>query len=116
MKRIGLAVGLFVLLLLGLYGVDTVLTQGTVPRGTTVGGVAIGGMNPADAKNKLTSTFTYRPVEVSANDMRTTIDPQAAGLAPDWDATIESAGTPSLNPHQDHLLLYHHRGPDPVPR
>lgn len=98
MKRIALAIGLFVLLLLGLYGVDTALVQGTVPRGTTVGGVAIGGMKPAEAREKLSSEFTYKPVEVSANDMRTTVDPQAAGLAPDWDATIAAAGTPSLNP------------------
>lgn len=98
MKRIALAIGLFVLLLLGLYGVDTALAQGTVPRGTTVGGVAIGGMKPADAREKLSAEFTYKPVEVSANDMRTTVDPQAAGLAPDWDATIAAAGTPPLNP------------------
>ena len=98
MKRIALAIGLFVLLLLGLYGVDTALAQGTVPRGTTVGGVEIGGMKPADAREKLSSEFTYKPVEVSANDMRTTVDPQAAGLAPDWDATIAAAGTPPLNP------------------
>ena len=98
MKRVGLAIGLFLLLLLGLYGVDTALAQGTVPRGTTVGGVTIGGMKPAAAREKLDSAFAYRPVTVKGNDMRATIDPEAAGLAPDWDATIAAAGTPSLNP------------------
>lgn len=98
MKRVGLAIGLFLLLLLGLYGVDTALAQGTVPRGTTVGGVTIGGMKPAAAREKLDSAFAYRPVTVKGNDMLATIDPEAAGLAPDWDATIAAAGTPSLNP------------------
>lgn len=98
MKRVGLAIGLFLLLLLGLYGVDTALAQGAVPRGTTVGGVTIGGMKPAAAREKLDSAFAYRPVTVKGNDMLATIDPEAAGLAPDWDATIAAAGTPSLNP------------------
>ncbi len=96
----GFFVGLFVILL-GLYLADLGFNRGTVPRGTTVGGVEIGTMKPAAAVSLLEGELgdvDKRPVLVHAGEMEETFTPENAGLGADWQATVESAGVESLNP------------------
>lgn len=105
-KRRGLAIttgiiaGLFGLCAIA-YGVDYALTQDQVPRGTTVAGVNIGGMSADDAQRKLESELGKRvaePVMLMAGTKQSKVAPADAGLSVNWAKTIESAGTPSLNP------------------
>ncbi|MDO4685509.1 MAG: VanW family protein [Corynebacterium sp.] len=93
----GLLIGLFVLSIL-VYGADFLFSRGTVPRGTTVAGVNIGGLTPSEAEKRLQSAKTPTKVEVKSNDMKATFAPAEAGLAPDWKATVKAAGTRGLNP------------------
>lgn len=84
-----------------LYGADYLLTQDQVPRGTTVAGVSVGGMSPEAAREKLSEQLTSRVNEtviVTAGKKQSRVEPEVAGLSVNWDETIRSAGTPSLNP------------------
>ncbi|WP_229718452.1 VanW family protein [Corynebacterium pelargi] len=90
----GIVVGIGVL-----YGADLLLTQGQVPRGATVGGVEIGGMDPSEAQALLEREIDpSAPVEVQAGDLRSSFNPAASGVMPDWKATIDGAGKQALNP------------------
>ena len=68
------------------------MANGTLPARTTVEGVAIGRMNPDDAKaaleNKLGRKVTA-PITVADHDTRTTITPAKSGLVVDWNATVD---------------------------
>ncbi|HEY3002203.1 MAG TPA: VanW family protein [Kribbellaceae bacterium] len=84
-----------------LYGAELALASGDVPRGTTVAGVPVGGLDRAAAEQRLRTELTprlSRPVEVQAGDVRATVDPAAAGLQLDWSATLDRAGDQPLNP------------------
>jgi vancomycin resistance protein YoaR len=94
------AAGAFGLLVL-LYGADLALARGEVPRGVTVAGVEIGGMDRAQAEQRLRDRLGPRlsqPIQVRAGDVDATIDPRGAGLDLDWPATIDQAGDQPLNP------------------
>jgi vancomycin resistance protein YoaR len=100
-RRIGLVAAVTLGALGVLYGMDLLLSHGDVPRGVTVAGVSVGGMDQADAERKLRLEIEPRltqPVAVRAGDVDTTIDPAAAGLRLDWSATLDSAGSQPLNP------------------
>lgn len=104
----GFLVGLIVLLL-GLYLADLAFNRGSVPRGTAVGGVEVGGMEPAAAVEKLSSELgdvNDKPVTVTAGEKTTEFVPASAGLGPDWQATVDAAGTESLNPVTRFLGLF----------
>jgi vancomycin resistance protein YoaR len=84
-----------------LYGADLLLSSGSMPRGVTVAGIAVGGMSMADAETQLRSEIGARtsgPIPVTVGDARGEIDPAAAGLSVDWDATLDRAGAQPLNP------------------
>lgn len=88
-------------LLVVLYGLDLALARGEVPRGVTVAGVPIGGMDKAVAERTLRDGLgprLDRPVKVRAGDVEETIEPPAAGLALNWRATVDHAGDQPLNP------------------
>ena len=96
----GILLGLFVLLGTG-YGVDYFLSQGTMPRGTMIGGVQVGGMKRADAKELLQKELAdeiIKPVTITAGQRASIIDPRAAGLRVNWDKTLDSVESQSLNP------------------
>lgn len=105
-KRSGLRIGLGVIAgLVGLtavaYGADFALTRGDVPRGAMVGDVAIGGMPKKEAQAKLQEAFgnvAEQPVHVHAGNLDTTFIPAASGVQPNWPATVDAAGSQSLNP------------------
>ena len=101
-RRKRLLIGAGVVALLGLlYGGDVALSSGSVPRGTTVAGVSVGGLSLAAAEQTLRTRIeprTTQPVTVTAGEARSDLDPRAAGLAVDWDATLDRAGSQPLNP------------------
>ena len=112
----GFFVGL-VVLLLGLYLADLAFNRGNVPRGTAVGGVEVGGMAPAAAVDKLSlelGDVNNDPVTVTAGDEKTEFVPASAGLGPDWQATIDAAGTESPNPISRLMGLFRTREVDIV--
>ncbi len=100
-RKVVLAVGGLVVLAGLAYGGDLLLGQGSVPRGVTVAGVAVGGLDLAAAEQRLHTEIdprTTRPVQVRLGEATSTIDPGAAGLAVDWPATLAAVGEQPLNP------------------
>ncbi|MGW4207987.1 VanW family protein [Lentzea sp. NPDC004789] len=84
-----------------LYGLDILVSSGNVPRGVTVAGVDVGGMSHDAAEKKLRDSIGPRlskPVALKAGDVTAELDPKAAGLELDWDATIDRAGSQPLSP------------------
>lgn len=80
---------------------DTALNGDDVPRGAVVGGVEIGGLEPAAAQELLAAELGGRaeaPVAVHAGSRDATFVPSESGLSPDWAATVDRAGQRSLNP------------------
>lgn len=83
------------------YGVDYAMNQDNVPRGVTVGGVEIGGMNKAAAVSKLEADLNNvatKPVTIQAGELTSQLVPAEAGIGIDWEETVASAGEQSLNP------------------
>jgi vancomycin resistance protein YoaR len=101
-RRLPLLVGAAVVLLLALlYVGDLVLSSGSVPRGVTVAGVPVGGLNLVDAEQELRAAIEPRstqPVEVTVGEVSSQIDPTTAGLTVDWAGTLARAGEQPLNP------------------
>ncbi|SHE57688.1 VanW family protein [Streptoalloteichus hindustanus] len=100
-RRAGIVAGAVGGALVLLYGLDLALSQGSVPRGVTVAGVEVGGMEPAAAEQKLREQIGPRlgkPVQVRAGDVQASLDPKSSGLELDWARTIADAGEQSLNP------------------
>jgi len=101
LRRGGL-VAAAVLVLLGLlYAIDLGLSRGEVPRGITVAGVPVGGLERGAAEQRLRAQLEprlTRPVPVRAGNVETVLDPATAGLALDWPATLDQAGEQPLNP------------------
>ncbi|SEP53528.1 VanW family protein [Amycolatopsis saalfeldensis] len=84
-----------------LYVIGVIVTAGDVPAGTSVAGVAIGGLSPADAASTLTTGLAPRlgkPVQVSAGNRSTQFVPASAGVRIDYAATVAQAGTQSATP------------------
>ncbi|WP_297008881.1 VanW family protein [uncultured Corynebacterium sp.] len=77
------------------------MSEGTVPRGVTVGGVDIGSMSAEQAEIRLRNQLADQvktPVTVTAGGLETTVDPVPSGLTVDWDATVAQAGEQPKNP------------------
>ncbi|WP_243790502.1 VanW family protein [Saccharopolyspora gloriosae] len=109
----GIAVGLLTLLYVG----DLVFSSGTVPRGTTVADVQVGGLTEAAAQRKLREELgpnLQEPVQLKAGDATATISPEQSGLTMDWPATIEQAGEQPLNPFTRIASLFTDREIYPV--
>ncbi|UOX89359.1 VanW family protein [Amycolatopsis sp. FBCC-B4732] len=83
------------------YGIDLLVSQGSVPRGVTVAGVDVGGMDRAAAEQELRGRIEprlTRPLAVTAGDVQGTLSPTLAGLKLDWPQTLDQAGEQPLNP------------------
>jgi vancomycin resistance protein YoaR len=90
-----LAVGGIVTLLGTLYLAGWLFLGGSVPSGTRVADVDIGGLSPDDAEHRLESALASRvddPVRLVWQGQRFKIDPQRAGLHLDVEATVRAAG------------------------
>ena len=84
-----------VVLFAALYVAGYLFTGDKVPRGTTVAGVDIGGLRPAAATTKLERELAPRADEqivVAADGSRAVIHPRKAGLAVDYQESVEQAG------------------------
>ena len=90
-KRLLIVVGVLVVLGAVYVGASYGLAD-RVPRGATVAGVEIGGLTSDEAVATLDEELadaTTQPIEVVANDVQATIDPTAAGLTFDAQATVD---------------------------
>ncbi|MDO5453896.1 MAG: hypothetical protein Q4F37_02765, partial [Corynebacterium sp.] len=97
---LGVVVGLILIAVVA-YGVDYFANKDKVPRGTTVGGVEIGGMDKAEASQTLQAELggvETDPVTVAAGELTSQLIPAESGLGIDWDATVAAAGESSANP------------------
>ena len=95
---IGLAV---IAILIALYVAAIVVTGGGVRAGTTVNGVNIGGLSRDEAVaalNDSVGTLAAKPLKVRAGEQQIQVDPAAAGLAFDAEATVDQASGRTLNP------------------
>lgn len=96
-RRVLLGVGVPVVLLGGGYVAAAYVLGDRVPRETSVVGVEIGGMTVAQAEQALTdglADVVAQPIDLVAGEAHAQIDPAAAGLALDAQATVaQFAGT-----------------------
>ncbi len=91
------ALGLLALI----YGIDLAMSRDDVPRGVTVAGVDVGGMQHAAAEQQLRERLEPRlnhPIALQAGDVNVTLDPVRAGLTLNWPGTLDQAGAQPLNP------------------
>ena len=96
----GVVAGLFLLIAVA-YGADYLVTKGNVPRGTTVGGVDISGMSPAEARSTLERELggvVDEPVTVTAGERTAEFIPAEAGLGINFAQTVAEIGTEPANP------------------
>ncbi|QIK74160.1 VanW family protein [Nocardioides piscis] len=66
-----------------------------VPRGTTVSGVDIGGHPRAEAAQRLQAGLAERvsgPIEITIEGEPVSVDPDVAGIAVDYEASVSEAG------------------------
>lgn len=84
-----------------LYVGDLLFSTTDVPRGVEIAGVEIGGRSRPEAQALLRAQLASRsvqPVTVRAGDATATLDPVAAGLVLDVDASVARAGEQPRNP------------------
>jgi vancomycin resistance protein YoaR len=101
LRRTGIIAGAVFGALVVLYGVDLLVSSGSVPRGITVAGVDVGGESHADAERILRGEIEPRmeqPVKLRAGDVDAEVKAAEAGLTIDWEATLEHTGEQPLNP------------------
>jgi vancomycin resistance protein YoaR len=103
--------------LAGVYAGAQWMFSDRVPRGTHVAGVDVGGMPAAEAKDRLTEELGPRaaePIELTAADASTTLDPADAGLRFDAAATVDGLTGFSLDPTRLWAHLTGEDDADPV--
>nr|NLI50706.1 hypothetical protein [Propionibacterium sp.] len=119
-RTLGLAAAGLVAGLGVLYGAGFALTGNTLPTGTTIAGVDVGGLTPADAEARLAEGLAARaeaPVELRAGDLTATRTPAELGLRVDHAASVAAAGgRKSANPLDMIAALAGGRAHDPVVR
>ncbi|KHF44615.1 peptidoglycan binding domain-containing protein [Saccharomonospora viridis] len=94
-------IGALVGLLAVAYVVDVVLSAGKVPRGVTVNGVSVAGLDRKEAEAVLRRELGPRvekPVELRAGEVTVSLDPGELGLAVNWAATVERAARQPWDP------------------
>jgi vancomycin resistance protein YoaR len=116
-RKVVLGGAVVVGLLAVLYVGDLLVSSTDVPRGVAVAGVEIGGMSKPEAEAALRSELgprVSRPIALTAGDTTAQLDPRAAGLDVDWDATIAQAGEQPLAPWTRIRSLFSTREVAPV--
>lgn len=91
---VGVLLGLL-LLVAGAYAVAAYATAGKVPQGTSVAGVAIGGLDADEAEQKLREDLAEhagQPLRVVVDDEEREVTPEQAGLSVDYRGSVEAAG------------------------
>ncbi|ACZ29996.1 VanW family protein [Xylanimonas cellulosilytica DSM 15894] len=96
-----LMVGGVVVVLAGLFTGAQWFYADKVPADTHVAGVDIGGLSTAEAVDQLTAGLAPRarePMQITAGEAQTTLDPAAAGLALDAEGTVAQLTGFSMSP------------------
>lgn len=94
---VGIGIAAVIAVFLGIFAA----TNNAVRPGTTVSGVAIGGMSPDEAVTVLEESVgvkVNRKLEISAGDQVFEVRPRAAGITLDAQATVEQATNTGFNP------------------
>jgi vancomycin resistance protein YoaR len=93
-----------------------VLTNGDIPRGTSVVGISLAGQSTDEAIETLSAEteLAAAPVQVTAGTVGAELDPAQVGLAWDIPATVDSAAQPVWNPLLLIGGLFGGRAVDPV--
>ncbi len=102
-----------------LFGVDAAVGAGELPRGTSIGGVDVGGLSPEDAGDRLRARVdarAARPLPVRAGDVTAAVTPAEAGLGIDVGASVAAADSSALNPWTRLSSLFTTREVAPVQR
>jgi vancomycin resistance protein YoaR len=104
-KRTVTAVVCVIAVFAAFYGLALVtaggVVGGTVPRGSVVDGVSIGGMSTTAAEHTLADGLAQRvdaPIDLLVGATPTTLDPQQAGLSLDAAATVARAESHRIDP------------------
>ena len=77
------------------YAAGYLMAGDRLPKNARISGVAVGGLDRAAAVLKLTGELgprTSEPIEVVAGGKPAQVDPAAAGLQLDYDASVDAAG------------------------
>ncbi|QAY70321.1 VanW family protein [Xylanimonas protaetiae] len=96
-----LMIGGIAVVLAGLYTGAQWLFADKVPTGTQVAGVDLGGLTRAEAVDQLTQGLgpaSREPIQITAGQAQTTLDPAAAGLALDAQGTVDQLTGFSMSP------------------
>ncbi|MFC8597848.1 VanW family protein [Isoptericola sp. NPDC057191] len=99
--KVALWAGVGLVVVAGLYAGAQMAVAGTVPKGTSVAGVDIGGMKSAAAVSALDDGLGPRaaePITVQAGEATSTVDPADAGLSFDAEGTVDGLTGFSLDP------------------
>ena len=94
---IGAAIGVLALTYVGV----AVAVSGSMPRGSSIAGVSVGGMTPDAAIKKLDSDLgdkLKQPFPVKLGAKTANVDPAVAGLQPDFPSSVHEVADFSLNP------------------
>jgi vancomycin resistance protein YoaR len=116
-RRAVLAPAGAVAVLAAVYGADLLISSGDIPRSTVVAGVDIGGLSPAAAASTLEKQLAPRvraDHTVVADEVRSTLQPAAAGLSLDVAGTLHAADDQPLNPWTRLMSLFGDREVDAV--
>lgn len=92
---VGIGVGAAALIAGGAYTAAYFVAGNQVPAKATVQGIAIGGMSPQAAEQKLREELQQKAAQaitITAGDASAKIDPAKAGLAIDYAETVSAAG------------------------
>ncbi|NEA43465.1 hypothetical protein G3I42_30195, partial [Streptomyces sp. SID11385] len=100
-SKLGLLVGVVVVIAAGGYGAGLLMNRSDVPKGTTVLGVDIGGGTRDEAVNKLDSALGKRSLAalpLTVDGKAASLKPDKSGLTLDSQATVRGAATSDYNP------------------
>ncbi|WP_127129663.1 VanW family protein [Georgenia sp. SYP-B2076] len=100
-KRGLVVAAIVVLVAVVAYGVGAWFFGGRIPSGTVVAGVPIGGLSADAARDRLDTELAALQTEqvpVSVGEALSSVDPAAAGLTFDVDATLDNLTGFTLNP------------------
>ncbi|SCE01666.1 hypothetical protein GA0115251_135333, partial [Streptomyces sp. TverLS-915] len=100
-SKLGLLVGVVVVIAAGGYGAGLLMNRSDVPKGTTVLGVDIGGGTRDAAVNKLDSALAKRSLAalpLTVDGKAASLKPDKSGLSLDSQATVRGAATSDYNP------------------
>lgn len=95
-KLAALVGGAVVVVLGGVYLAGVALVDDTTPRNASVGGVAIGGLDRAEAVTRLEqglADHAVADVKLTAGGREVTLSPRGAGLGIDYAASVDLTGT-----------------------